>query len=91
MDDGTAPEYTARLGLDNLAGLMEQQLELLRRIDQRQAAADLSTQPIPQVLATSSSTWGALLQSRVADTIQPKVDRWRNGLDALLIFVRSLL
>ncbi|KAJ7487202.1 hypothetical protein B0H11DRAFT_2230523 [Mycena galericulata] len=74
MDDGTAPEYTARLGLDNLAGLMEQQLELLRRIDQRQAAA-------------GNSTWGALLQSRVADTIQPKVDRWRNGLDALLIFL----
>ncbi|KAJ7475241.1 hypothetical protein B0H11DRAFT_1810715, partial [Mycena galericulata] len=87
MDDAAAPEYTARLGLDNLAGLMEQQLEILRRIDQRQAAADLSTQPIPQVPATSSSTWGALLQSRVADAIQPKVDRWRSGLDALLVFL----
>lgn len=27
------------VGLDNLANLMEQQIELLRRIDQRQAAA----------------------------------------------------
>ncbi|KAJ7866338.1 hypothetical protein B0H13DRAFT_2352544 [Mycena leptocephala] len=75
------------VGLDNLANLMEQQVELLRRIDQRQAAADLSTQPIPQVPATSSSTWGALLRSRVSETIQPKVDRWRSGLDALLVFV----
>ncbi|KAJ7871574.1 hypothetical protein B0H13DRAFT_2060182 [Mycena leptocephala] len=54
------------------------QIELLRRIDQRQAAA---------VPATSSSTWGALLRSRVSETIQPKVDRWRSGLDALLVFL----
>ncbi|KAJ7471771.1 hypothetical protein FB451DRAFT_1134484, partial [Mycena latifolia] len=51
------------------------------------AAADVSTQPIPQVPATSSSVWGALLRSRIAETIQPQVDRWRSGLDALLVFL----
>ncbi|KAJ7471749.1 hypothetical protein FB451DRAFT_974602, partial [Mycena latifolia] len=48
---------------------------------------DMSTQPIPQVPETSSSTWGALLRSRISETIQPKVDRWRSGLDALLVFL----
>ncbi|KAJ7644365.1 hypothetical protein FB45DRAFT_897640 [Roridomyces roridus] len=70
-----------------LAILMEEQTRLLRRMDERQAAADLTAQPIPQVPATSNSTWGALLRSRVAEAIQPKVERWRSGLDALLVFL----
>ncbi|KAJ7475239.1 hypothetical protein B0H11DRAFT_2428804, partial [Mycena galericulata] len=45
---------------------------------------DVSKQPIPQIPATSSSTWGALLRSTVSETIQPNVDRWRSGLDALV-------
>ncbi|KAJ7280108.1 hypothetical protein C8J57DRAFT_1124677, partial [Mycena rebaudengoi] len=49
--------------------------------------SDLSQQPIPGVSATSNSTWGALLKTTVAETIQPKVDRWRSGLDALLVFL----
>ncbi|KAJ7280106.1 hypothetical protein C8J57DRAFT_997259, partial [Mycena rebaudengoi] len=48
---------------------------------------DLSQQPMPEVSATSNSTWGALLRTTVAETIQPKVDRWRSGLDALLVFL----
>ncbi|KAJ7743952.1 hypothetical protein DFH07DRAFT_749727 [Mycena maculata] len=74
------------------------------QIDQRQAAAgiyafeycidewfqDLSKQPMPQIPATSSSTWGVLLRSAVAETIQPNVDRWRSGLDALLVFCELL-
>ncbi|KAJ7280094.1 hypothetical protein C8J57DRAFT_119741 [Mycena rebaudengoi] len=51
------------------------------------AASDLSQQPMPEVSATSNSTWGALLRTTVAETIQPKVDRWRSGLDALLVFL----
>ncbi|KAJ7280179.1 hypothetical protein C8J57DRAFT_1712182 [Mycena rebaudengoi] len=51
------------------------------------AASDLSQQPMPEVPATSNSTWGALLRTTVAETIQPKVDRWRSGLDALLVFL----
>ncbi|KAJ7471780.1 hypothetical protein FB451DRAFT_1559009 [Mycena latifolia] len=66
---------------------MEEQINVLYRIDERQAAADVSTQPIPQLPATSSSVWGALLRSRLSKTIQPQVDRWRSGLDALLVFL----
>ncbi|KAJ7119422.1 hypothetical protein C8R44DRAFT_175031 [Mycena epipterygia] len=72
---------------EKLIRLMEEQLNVLHRIDERQAAADVSTQPISQVPATSSSTWGALLRSRIAETIQPKVDQWCSGLDALLVFL----
>ncbi|KAJ7280077.1 hypothetical protein C8J57DRAFT_1567175, partial [Mycena rebaudengoi] len=49
--------------------------------------SDLSQQPMPEVPLTSNSTWGALLRTTVAETIQPKVDRWRSGLDALLVFL----
>ncbi|KAJ7645826.1 hypothetical protein B0H17DRAFT_959327 [Mycena rosella] len=82
---------------------MRQQISVLNRIDQRQAAAgkhvhsslcwpltappDVSAQPFPQVPGTSSSVWGALLRSRITETIQPQVDRWRSGLDALLVFL----
>ncbi|KAJ7729996.1 hypothetical protein DFH07DRAFT_994336 [Mycena maculata] len=42
---------------------------------------------MPEVPATSSSAWSALLQSALSDAIQPKIDRWRSGLDALLVFL----
>ncbi|KAJ7471779.1 hypothetical protein FB451DRAFT_1399092 [Mycena latifolia] len=81
------PELNGAAGIAKLVSLMEEQIKVLHRIDERQAAADVSTQPIPQVPATSSSTWGALLRSKIAETIQPQVDRWRSGLDALLVFL----
>ncbi|KAJ7267531.1 hypothetical protein C8J57DRAFT_1229083 [Mycena rebaudengoi] len=65
---------------------MEEQISLLRRMDERQAASDLPQRPMPEV-PTSNRTWGALLRTTVAETIQPKVDRWRSGLDALLVFL----
>ncbi|KAJ7604927.1 hypothetical protein B0H17DRAFT_1120606 [Mycena rosella] len=71
----------------NLTQLIAEQTELLRSIEARQASADLSRKPMPQVPATSSSAWNPLLKSFVAETIQPKVDRWRNGLDSLLVFL----
>ncbi|KAJ7923532.1 hypothetical protein B0H13DRAFT_62585 [Mycena leptocephala] len=70
-----------------IAALMEEQTAVLRRMDQRQAVADISQQPMPEVSATSSSAWNALLRSALTDTIQPKIDRWRSGLDALLVFL----
>ncbi|KAJ7280582.1 hypothetical protein C8J57DRAFT_1299645 [Mycena rebaudengoi] len=70
-----------------LKNLMEEQLLVLKRMDQRQATGDLSFQPIPDVPATSGSAWNALLNSMLSVTIQPKVDRWRSGLDALLVFL----
>ncbi|KAJ7264042.1 hypothetical protein B0H12DRAFT_1012015 [Mycena haematopus] len=42
---------------------------------------------MPEVPATSSSAWNALLRSSLSETIQPKIDRWRSGLDALLVFL----
>ncbi|KAJ7280009.1 hypothetical protein C8J57DRAFT_1712064 [Mycena rebaudengoi] len=76
-----------RFDVGKLVSLMEEQVSLLRRIDERQAASDLTQQPMPEVPLTSNSTWGALLRTTVAETIQPKVDRWRSGLDALLVFL----
>ncbi|KAJ7471768.1 hypothetical protein FB451DRAFT_1089817 [Mycena latifolia] len=87
MDTTNNPPDANVPGIAKLVSLMEEQIKVLHRIDERQAAADVSTQPIPQVPATSSSTWGALLRSRIAETIQPQVDRWRSGLDALLVFL----
>ncbi|KAJ7695044.1 hypothetical protein B0H17DRAFT_1198753 [Mycena rosella] len=74
-------------GMGRLISLMEEYLNVVHRIDQRQAAADVSAQPFPQVPQTSSSVWDALLRSRIAETIQPQVERWRSGLDALLVFL----
>ncbi|KAF7300828.1 hypothetical protein MKEN_01308600 [Mycena kentingensis (nom. inval.)] len=70
-----------------LVRLMEEQVDILRRMDERQRAGDLSRQPMPEVPATSSSAWNALLKSALTETIQPKVERWRSGLDALLVFL----
>ncbi|KAJ7645286.1 hypothetical protein B0H17DRAFT_1274555, partial [Mycena rosella] len=78
-----------RLGFDivQLISLLEEQTAVLRRIDQRQAAADLTQKPIPEVSVTNNGTWGALLRSTVSGTIQPRVDKWRSILDTLFIFV----
>ncbi|KAJ7471754.1 hypothetical protein FB451DRAFT_306638 [Mycena latifolia] len=78
-----------RLGLNivKLLSLMQEQTAVLRRIDQRQAAADLSQKAIPEVSATNSGTWSALLRSTVAGTIQPRVDKWHSILNTLFIFV----
>ncbi|KAJ7197929.1 hypothetical protein GGX14DRAFT_667129 [Mycena pura] len=70
-----------------LSSIIEEQISLLRRIEQRRELSDKSRQPIPEVPATSGSAWNALLQSTLTDTIYPKVDGWRSGLDALLVFL----
>ncbi|KAJ6489453.1 hypothetical protein DFH09DRAFT_1208997 [Mycena vulgaris] len=70
-----------------LSSLITEQNSLLRRRDQRNDAADRSRQPILDVPATRSSAWNALLRSTMADSIQPKADGWRSGLDALLVFL----
>ncbi|CAK5264127.1 unnamed protein product [Mycena citricolor] len=74
--------------LVRLSGTLEDQVAILRRIDERQNASDASRQhPITEVLATITSAWNALLRSTLTETIQPKVERWRSGLDALLVFM----
>ncbi|KAJ6586454.1 hypothetical protein DFH09DRAFT_256615 [Mycena vulgaris] len=70
---------------------MEEQVSVLRRMDERQSTGDLSKQSMPEVPATSSSAWNALLRSALTDTIQPQVDRWRSGLDALLLGLFSAI
>ncbi|KAJ7694630.1 hypothetical protein B0H17DRAFT_980748, partial [Mycena rosella] len=86
-ENGISEARLRERDLLRLISVVEEQTALLRRIDQRQAAADISQQPMPEVPATSSSAWNALLRSALADTIQPKIDRWRSGLDALLVFL----
>ncbi|KAJ6608282.1 hypothetical protein B0H10DRAFT_527746 [Mycena sp. CBHHK59/15] len=97
LSDSTSPrpaeeshnpsQLNSAFASSKLITLLDEQLSVLRRIDQRQAAADLSQQPIPEVPATNSSAWNALLWSTLAETIEPRVDRWRSGLDALLVFL----
>jgi hypothetical protein len=48
---------------------------------------EMLRQAVPQVPATSSSAWNPLLKSFISETVQPKVERWKSGLDALLVFV----
>ncbi|KAJ7485907.1 hypothetical protein FB451DRAFT_1231411 [Mycena latifolia] len=88
-NNGSSPkeDVASEMYLAKLAILMEEQLSVLRRMDERQSTRDLSKQPMPEVPATSSSAWNALLRSALTDTIQPKVDQWRSGLDALLVFL----
>ncbi|KAF7333785.1 hypothetical protein MVEN_02335300 [Mycena venus] len=86
--EGSGPETEAlKTEIGQLSKIMLEQTEILRRMDARQAATNLSRQPIPQVPATSSSAWNPLLKSFLGETIQPQVDRWKSGLDALLVFL----
>ncbi|KAJ7288375.1 hypothetical protein C8J57DRAFT_1047855, partial [Mycena rebaudengoi] len=82
------PDPIAHLAhvLEKQTSLQKEQIILLRRIDDRQAAADTSQQPMPQVPASSSSAWNPLLRSAL-DAIEPTVNRWRGGIDTLLIFI----
>ncbi|KAJ7221797.1 hypothetical protein B0H12DRAFT_1269823 [Mycena haematopus] len=54
---------------------------------QLSVCSDKSRQPMPEVPATSSSAWNALLRSTMTDVIQPQAEGWRSGLDALLVFL----
>jgi hypothetical protein len=47
---------------------------------------DFASQPIPSVAARSASAWNPLLRS-VKEHIEPEIERWKHGLDALLVFV----
>ncbi|KAJ7023509.1 hypothetical protein C8F04DRAFT_1011383 [Mycena alexandri] len=66
-----------------LSSLVEEQNALLRRNNQWKERQPMAV----EVPATSSSAWNALLRSTLADTIQPKAEGWRSGLDALLVFL----
>ncbi|EIM83830.1 uncharacterized protein STEHIDRAFT_132951 [Stereum hirsutum FP-91666 SS1] len=57
--------------IESLAGLHG----VLSRIDNRQAAADHTWQPIPQIPASSSSAWNPLYDSMMQKSITPAVDR----------------
>ncbi|KAJ7761822.1 hypothetical protein B0H16DRAFT_1530643 [Mycena metata] len=66
-----------------LSSSVEEQNALLRRSNQWKERQPMAV----EVPATSSSAWNALLRSTLADTIQPKAEGWRSGLDALLVFL----
>ena len=46
-----------------------------------------SDQPVPQQHARSSGAWRALEKSH-AEIMEPTIERWKGGLDAMLVFVR---
>ncbi|KAF5382141.1 hypothetical protein D9615_004424 [Tricholomella constricta] len=52
----------------------------------REILLDLSTQPVAPVPGRSSSVWNPLLKCTKDNTV-PTLERWRGGLDTLLIFV----
>ncbi|KAH8830538.1 hypothetical protein DL96DRAFT_1813576 [Flagelloscypha sp. PMI_526] len=72
--------------VNELKTLLSKQTEVLIAIGERQAAADISSREIPPVPAKSASSWNALLRSAL-DHIEPHVERWRGGLDTLLVFI----
>jgi hypothetical protein len=45
-----------------------------------------SEQPVPQVEARNSGAWRALGKSQ-AEIMEPTIERWKDGLDAMLVFV----
>jgi hypothetical protein len=49
-----------------------------------------SDQPVPQVEARNSGAWRALGKSQ-AEIMEPTIERWKGGLDAMLVFVRPTL
>ncbi|KAJ7064089.1 hypothetical protein C8F01DRAFT_1022191 [Mycena amicta] len=90
MDGPQSEVSSARIlneSIQRLTSILEEQTALLRRRETRRELFDKSRQPIPEVPATSGSAWNALLRSTLTDAVQPKVDGWRSGLDALLVFL----
>jgi hypothetical protein len=49
-----------------------------------------SDQPVPQGEARNSGAWRALGKSQ-AEIMEPTIERWKGGLDAMLVFVRPTL
>ncbi|KDQ28463.1 hypothetical protein PLEOSDRAFT_1105121 [Pleurotus ostreatus PC15] len=72
--------------LNEQLAAMQEQTQILRSISTRQAGQDNSTRPIPQVPLRNAGAWNPLLKSTLSQ-IAPIMDRWRGGLDTLLIFV----
>ena len=50
----------------------------------------LSEQAVPQGEARNSGAWRALGKSQ-AEIMEPMIERWKGGLDAMLVFVCPLL
>ena len=46
-----------------------------------------SEQAVPQGEARNSGAWRALGKSQ-AEIMEPTIERWKGGLDAMLVFVR---
>ncbi|KAF4598917.1 hypothetical protein EYR38_007330 [Pleurotus pulmonarius] len=77
--------FMQRLLNEQLAA-MQEQTQVLRGMSARQAGQDNSTRPIPQVPLRNAGAWSPLLKSTLSQ-IAPIMDRWRGGLDTLLIFI----
>ncbi|KAF8071863.1 hypothetical protein FPV67DRAFT_1747375 [Lyophyllum atratum] len=82
-DVRNGPTSNVDLGiLQDIRSLLKEQNDLIQRLDKRQAEAALSH----LFQARSSSVWNPLLKSTLKNT-ESTLERWRGGLDTLLIFV----
>ncbi|KAJ8489887.1 hypothetical protein ONZ45_g13399 [Pleurotus djamor] len=68
------------------AAAIREQTTILKEIATRQAEQDFSNRPIPQVPLRNAGAWNPLLVS-TQRRIAPILERWRGGLDTLLIFI----
>ncbi|KAG9225204.1 hypothetical protein CCMSSC00406_0007035 [Pleurotus cornucopiae] len=64
----------------------KEQIRLLSEINARQDNEDASRTTAPSVPVRSASAWNPLLRSTLKK-MSPTIDRWRGGLDTLLIFI----
>ncbi|KAF7424809.1 hypothetical protein PC9H_010120 [Pleurotus ostreatus] len=64
----------------------KEQIKLLSEINARQDIEGASRTAAPSVPVRSASAWNPLLRSTLKK-MSPTIDRWRGGLDTLLIFI----
>ena len=90
--------------MNEMTTLLKEMVTLLRDMNQRQAILGMwsiallalsliilrSDQPVPQGEARNSGAWRALGKSQ-AEIMEPTIERWKGGLDAMLVFVCATL
>ena len=90
--------------MNEMTTLLREMVVLLRDMNQRQAILGMwsiallalsliilrSDQPVPQGEARNSGAWRALGKSQ-AEIMEPTIERWKGGLDVMLVFVCATL
>jgi hypothetical protein len=74
---------------EQVAEILAKVLQQLEEINDRQERLDSSDKPVPQMDARNPVAWRALEKSH-NETMEPEIERWKGGLDATLVFVRTV-